>query len=165
MIGGSNMNPFIFEVTYMIKQEINGDIFHAFMNKDFDVFIQGCNCFCVQGGGIAGMLSSRYPCVLEADRTTVVGDKSKLGTYTLAQTVDGIVINAYTQYTFGYGGLYADYDAIGNVFKKIDDDYKDTGLVFGIPMIGCGLAGGDWSIVKNIINESTPNITIKFYYI
>lgn len=149
----------------MIIRSVKEDIFSAFMTKEFDVFIQGCNCHHVQGGGIAGMLSSRYPEVLQADRTSIKGDRNKLGSYTIADTVDGKVINAYTQYDFGYDGRYADYDAITKVFRLINDNFKGQNLTFGLPSVGAGLAGGDWSIVKDIINNNTPDINIIHYYI
>lgn len=151
--------------SYMIIKKLKEDIFHAFMNHDFDIFVQGCNCHHTQGAGIAALLSSRYPEVLIADRTSVKGDPSKLGSYTLAKTLDGIVINAYTQYSFGAGGPHVDYDAISKVFATLNAKYKDQNVTFGIPAIGCGLAGGNWEIVEQLINDCTPDINIIYYYI
>jgi O-acetyl-ADP-ribose deacetylase (regulator of RNase III) len=36
-------------------------------------------------------------------------------------------------------------------FDKINADFKGEHL--GIPRIGCGLAGGDWEKVKELINQ------------
>jgi hypothetical protein len=32
-----------------------------------------------------------------------------------------------------------------------------------MPRIGCGLAGGDWSTVEKIINDSLPDIDVYVY--
>lgn len=149
----------------MIIKIIKEDIFAAFMTHEFDILIQGNNCFHVQGGGVAGILSTLYPEVLIADKTTPYGDESKLGTYSIADTVDGKVINAYTQYNFGRNKRHVDYVAVANVFRKINDDFKGQGLVFATPPIGCGLAGGEWYIVEKLINDNTPDINIIHYYI
>lgn len=148
----------------MIIKSIKEDIFAAFMSKEADVFIQGCNCHHTQGAGISKMLR-KYPEVLEADKTSIKGDESKLGSYTIAETVDGKVINAYTQYDFGTDKRNVDYVALANVFRKINDDFKGQNLTFIIPSIGCSLGGGDWSIVKELINDNTPDIDIIHYYI
>jgi hypothetical protein len=39
-----------------------------------------------------------------------------------------------------------DYEALTLCMRKIN--YTFTGKHIGLPMIGCGLAGGDWNIVK-----------------
>jgi len=44
-----------------------------------------------------------------------------------------------------------DYDAIRTVFKQIKAQF--SGLRIGYPAIGAGLAGGDWVIISQIIEE------------
>jgi O-acetyl-ADP-ribose deacetylase (regulator of RNase III) len=84
------------------------------------------------------------------------------------QNLDGIqkhiIINAYTQY--GYWGkegkINADYEAIKNVFNRIYETYNDKKI--GIPMIGAGLAGGDWNKIEKIIDDINFNdITLVKY--
>ena len=138
---------------------VKGDLIEMAARGDFDMIVQGCNCFHVMGGGIARQLRERYPEVLEADKTSVRGDRSKLGSFTVAKTSDGFeVINAYTQYHFGEDpsakdGVLADYDAIQGAFHRIKQTYGNKGIRFGIPMIGAGLARGDWSIISEIIKD------------
>lgn len=150
----------------MIVKKLNEDIFAAFMNHDFEIMVQGCNCHHVQGSGIAGIIRHRYPEVYQADvEQSVKGDPNKLGTYTIANTIDGKVINAYTQFDFGTEKRHADYDAIAKVFRKINDDFSGKDVTFGIPKIGAGLAGGEWDIIEKLINDNTPDIDIIYYYI
>jgi len=86
----------------------------------------------------------------------------QIGSYMIIQSVKG---DAYTQYNYGYGKRNADYDAIRNVFLNLNNAYKDQGLIFGIPSVGAGLAGGDWKQIEKIINESTPDIKIIHFYL
>lgn len=130
---------------------ITGDLIKYAQNGKFDVIIHGCNCFCKMGGGIALQLSKLYPIVLITDQTTLVGDTNKLGTFTSVKVNDGfVVVNAYTQYSYG-SGLQVDYDAVKSCFKLIKE--KFSGLRIGYPLIGAGLAGGDWNIISKIIDE------------
>ena len=129
---------------------INGDLIQLAINGHFDVIIHGCNCFNIMGAGIAKQIKKEFPKAFEADKE-FIGEK--LGNYSCATILDRddvfVVVNAYTQYKIGYGSV--DYNAIRSVFKKINKDYNM--LRIGYPKIGCGLAGGNWTIVESIINE------------
>lgn len=151
--------------SYMIIQSVKGDLIKAFKNGMVDILIHGCNCFNNHGKGIALSIKNQYPEASIVDSRTIKGDKNKLGNYTVAKTENGSIINAYTQYNYGYGKRNADYDAIRNVFLNLNNAYKDQGLIFGIPSVGAGLAGGDWKQIEKIINESTPDINIIHFYL
>ena len=60
-----------------------------------------------------------------------------------------IVVNGYTQFDWKGSGRKADYNAIRKVFKEIKNNF--SGLRIGYPAIGAGLAGGDWTIIAQII--------------
>ena len=134
---------------------IKGDLIKLALQGNFDVIIHGCNCFNTMGSGIAKQVRSELPAAWEADQLTVKGDKSKLGLYTRA--LIGLpestftVINAYTQYKYGTDRMHVDYKAVRSIFKNIKVWY--TGKRIAYPMIGAGLAGGDWEVISNIINE------------
>ena len=68
----------------------------------------------------------------------------------------------YTQYAYGRNKVNVDYDAISKVFELINKDFANH-INIGIPMIGAGLAGGDWNIISDIINEKTPDLNITLY--
>ena len=79
-----------------------------------------------------------------------------------------IVVNAYTQYNYGKNhkdGSFrpADYEAITLCMRKMNAIFK--GAHIGLPLIGAGLAGGDWEIIKNIIQTelSECDVTIVHY--
>jgi O-acetyl-ADP-ribose deacetylase (regulator of RNase III) len=62
-----------------------------------------------------------------------------------------VVVDAYTQYHWRGNRLKADYEPIRAVMKEIRLTF--TGARIGYPCIGAGLAGGDWAIISEIINE------------
>lgn len=132
-----------------------GDLIKKAKAGEFDVIVHGCNCFCTMGAGIAKTIKQVFPAAYQADLATIAGDKTKLGTYSVAQVdVNGkalTIINAYTQYQWRGAGQKADYDAIRRVFRQLKQDY--TGKKIGYPAIGAGLAGGDWATIAAIIDE------------
>jgi O-acetyl-ADP-ribose deacetylase (regulator of RNase III) len=134
---------------------IKGDLIKLALEGKFDIIIHGCNCICTMGAGIAKAIKAEFPEAFKADQVTEKGDKSKLGSYTQATTSRNghsiTVINAYTQFNYRGKGIKADYDAIRNVFKELKSEY--TGKRFGFPLIGAGLAGGDWKVISEIISE------------
>jgi hypothetical protein len=70
-----------------------------------------------------------------------------------------IVVNAYTQYGFGKKKSPVDYDAITMIMRKMNHEFK--GKHIGIPyLIGCGLAGGDWNKIKEIILRELVNCDV-----
>jgi len=137
---------------------IYGDLITLAEQGHLDVIVHGCNCFCVMGAGIAKQISKRHPEAYKADwQNTQKGDKSKLGGFTWTEITmpsghSFIIVNAYTQYRYGTKG-YPDveYGAIRSVFKMVAKLWPHRRI--GYPKIGCGLAGGDWNIAKDIINQ------------
>ena len=142
---------------------VKGDLLQMALDGQFDVIGHGCNCFVNMGKGIAKGIKQKFPEAYRADRQTEKGDKSKLGTITCAEQHGIIVVNCYSQYGYGRmfgGGPPVDYEAIRNCMKEIKERF--SGKRIGLPLIGCGLAGGDWDIVSEIIATelADENVTI-----
>ena len=136
-------------------RKVKGDLIKIALNKEFDVIIHGCNCFCTMGGGIARTVKDVFPEAYEADLATEKEDKNKLGSISCASVIrDGheiTIVNAYTQFNFGGGGILVDYDAVRSCMKEVKRLFSEKKI--GYPMIGAGLAGGDWQIISKIIDE------------
>jgi O-acetyl-ADP-ribose deacetylase (regulator of RNase III) len=134
---------------------IKGDLITLALDGVFDVIIHGCNCFCTMGAGIARAVKDEFPEAFQADQATEKGDRAKLGTFTHAAVERNgqviTVINAYTQFDYQGKGVLADYGAIRSVFKALKSEF--SGSRFGFPLIGAGLAGGDWAVISEIICE------------
>lgn len=132
---------------------IKGDLLQLADAGEFDVIVHGCNCFCAMGAGIALQIKTKYLEAYLADKETEQGDKKKLGSYSSHTYPNGLtVVNAYTQYMPGYNDLRENYAAIDLVMKKIVVDFQ--GKRIGLPLIGAGLAGGDWNIIRDIIKTN-----------
>jgi len=74
-----------------------------------------------------------------------------------------IVVNSYTQFNYGKNHKYGvskpiDYDALRLCLRKMN--YKFEGMHIGLPAIGCGLAGGDWDYVKQMIQEELTDCEV-----
>ena len=144
----------------MIK--IKGDLLALAKNGEFDIIVQGCNCFCTMGSGIARQIREQYPIAFSKDQETTVGDYNKLGNYTLAQTDTFAIVNAYTQYKFNSNGERADlfeYVSFAMILQKLAHYYGH--LRFGFPMIGMGLAGGNEVKILGLLSDFDAKITAQ----
>jgi O-acetyl-ADP-ribose deacetylase (regulator of RNase III) len=136
---------------------------------EFDVIVQGCNCFNTMGGGIAREIRERYPAVADADKETIRGDYRKLGTYTegyawynlhKGDLPDSyVIVNAYTQYNMSTGEDVFEYTAFQLILQKLVRLYGDKRI--GLPYIGMGLAGGDRSIIIPMIERFAERVAGK----
>ncbi|MCP1674312.1 O-acetyl-ADP-ribose deacetylase (regulator of RNase III) [Natronocella acetinitrilica] len=140
-----------------------GDLVALADGGAFDLIIHGCNCFHTMGSGVAGALRARWPAVYAADCRTARGAREKLGSYSLAtvRTACGgelLVVNAYTQFDYGRdpNRVYVDYGAIASVMREIGQAYQ--GVRIGLPMIGAGLARGDWSRIEPVVEEQLAGV-------
>jgi O-acetyl-ADP-ribose deacetylase (regulator of RNase III) len=151
---------------------IKGDLIQLAKQEEFNLIIHGCNCQGVMGSGIARQIRTNFPFAYAAFKEDPRKPEDKLGTILVTEDLQKkldpfkfgedhlLVINAYTQLTFGRSGQqYVSYDAIrttmkyvkrlavtsaaqGNVLRKI-----------AYPKIGAGLGGGDWDVISKIIDE------------
>lgn len=136
-------------------REVEGDLIELFKNGEVDVIIHGANCHNIMGAGIARDLAAAYPILLDIDKSFYIPVSSvdRLGNYSRLSMKDQNdnskwVLNAYTQYN---PGKNLDYNALELVLKKINFAFSSEKV--GVPLIGCGLAGGNWNVVKKIVQR------------
>lgn len=160
----------------MAYREIKGDIIKLALEGEFDIIAHGVNCFNTQKAGLAPQMVKAFGTdTFELEGEDYKGDFNKLGQIDyeikmittegkVLTVIEGIkncdfsdkalqVINCYTQHTYGKspkGANPLDYDALRLCLRKIAHTFHGH---IGLPKIGCGLAGGDWDIVKKIIIE------------
>jgi O-acetyl-ADP-ribose deacetylase (regulator of RNase III) len=135
---------------------ISGDLIELAKEGTFDVIAHGCNCFHTMGGGLAAQVRRHFPEAYEADLETAYGDREKLGTCSIAivatSSTELTIVNAYTQFQPSMGGkVDVDYDAVRDAMAWLKVHY--AGSRIGLPQIGAGLAGGDWTRIEAIIAE------------
>lgn len=134
---------------------IYGNIIDRIKQKDIEVVIHGANCFHTMGSGVARALDTHTKgALLTADiDNSLYGDINKLGEYTIAE-YDGVsYYNLYSQHTYGRDGVMVHWDSVEkgliSIFKA------NAGERTLIPLIGCGLAGGDIEDFADVILSAT----------
>lgn len=141
---------------------IKGDLIKLAKEGKFDVIAHGCNCFCTMGAGIAPQMAKAFGCDQYAlELRSREGEVDKLGRIDYQLGESPVVINAYTQYGIGKkpnGEPALDYAALTLCLRKINHLFK--GQHIGLPQIGCGLAGGNWQIVKSIIEKELCDMEV-----
>ena len=145
----------------------------------------GCNAQGRMGKGIAKQIRDDYP---EAYR--VYRDEYEAGNLSLGTIVpvpcrhpihgDKTIINAITQEFYWKQGepksRFVDYDAVRACFQNINalaimtQDDSELADMFSGPLtrlainkIGSDLAGGDWSIIEQIIEEESKDFETVVY--
>jgi O-acetyl-ADP-ribose deacetylase (regulator of RNase III) len=141
-------------------KEVTGNLISMAFDGQFDVIVHGTNCYNNMGSGIAKEVRLRCPGAYWADQGTNKGDEAKLGTITCGssknpdkqeEVAEFTVVNAYTQHRYGRDRRHVDYDALRSCFKAVKEQF--AGKRIGYPLIGAGLAGGDWEVISAIIDE------------
>ena len=160
-------------------RERKGNLITLAQDGHFDVITHGCNCFCTMGAGIAPQMAKAFGCdKFKMEAPEYRGDINKLGTidYQIQEVYENkpisllgsthnvrdfggkelIVVNSYTQYRYGRNHADGDktpvdYEAILMCMRKINNNFR--GKTIGLPMIGAGLAGGDWNRIEKIIES------------
>lgn len=124
--------------------------------------VHGCNAQGVMGSGVARAIRDKYPACYEMylkeynDVGLTLGDALPW-----SETDDFVIWNAITQEGFGNPGRNCSYDAIESCFGLINrcvamdqaGEKRAPGEIH-IPMIGAGLGGGNWEIIREIIEQT-----------
>lgn len=136
---------------------IKGDLLAMGKANDFDIIVQGCNCFNAMGSGIAAQIKQQFPDAELADNETVRGDPGKLGTYTIGMHGRLVIINAYTQFgTSQNGEDVFEYNAFRRILDKLAHRFGIWR--FGFPMIGMGLAGGNKERILAMLEDFSQKV-------
>jgi O-acetyl-ADP-ribose deacetylase (regulator of RNase III) len=143
----------------MTLKHTKGNLLDLAEAGDFDVVVQGCNCFNTMGGGIAREIRERYPVAATVDSETLKGDYRKLGNWTTAFTGKFLIVNAYTQYNMSQGTDVFEYTAFQLILEKLSFAYP--GKRIGLPYIGMGLAGGDKDVIIPMIEWFADRISAE----
>lgn len=148
---------------------IEGNAVDALLQGDIDALVHCCNTLGVMGAGIAREIAERIPGVVEKDlRFKEKMDGNHLGLFT---HMNG-VYNLYGQENIGTHKRQVDYDAFVSAlyllrihFRKKIKAQSLANIRIGMPYkIGCGLAGGDWGIIRPLIERILgDDFTVVFY--
>ena len=132
-------------------------------------------------GGLAAAIFRKYPEAHKEYKTTVqsfIEDWLPLGTVNITKVDKKLyVANLYAQYDYGTDARKTEYgtfrmcirdliSAINWHQKPMQDKNYDTNFMKNIYFpygIGCGLGGGDWDIIKNIIKYEFADWTFNVF--
>lgn len=117
------------------------------------------NCRGVMGAGLAKALRKKYPVIFPEYRQLCINGQLRPGMIQLICVADGLYIcNLAGQDGYGTNRRYTDYDALQTALVKLHRVSISLDLPVYIPYhMGCGLGGGDWSIVSRLIESYCPN--------
>ena len=145
-----------------------------------------CNCQNVMGGGIAKQIKDRYPQAFEADHERwsdeyndggnwrcQIGDYSKAVIETQwTHLPHATIYNLYTQSGYSTSKREVNYEYFWKAMKAMQEDLLfnqhelNVRQVVGVPYgISCGLAGGNWKIIKAIIEDIFLDSMIECYIV
>lgn len=138
-----------------------GDLFQAPEN----ILAHGCNCAGGFGSGIAGQIAIKYPMARFEYMKKYENEGWVLGDVQFSPQSDKkIIANCATQQKFFPRNVcHADYDAIRKALTEVKNVAKAAGSSIAMPKIGAGLAGGDWNIIKNILDEVFDDYDVTVY--
>lgn len=150
----------------MIK-EVKGDLLQATEN----IIGHQVNCQGTMGLGLAAKIKNKYPIVFERYKQLVNMHNSNkeilLGTAQVIKVDENkYVANLFGQFYYGRGERHTDYKSLYQALETLKQKAKKRNLTVALPHgLGCGLAGGDWSIVQDLIKKSFEDYEVTIYKI
>ena len=142
----------------------------SILNAVEDIICQQVNCQGVMGAGLAKQIRDKYPAVYTSYKKFCDGynynDRmTLLGQIQTTMVSDGkIIANLFGQYNYGRDKQHTEYNALTGCLEQILELAKLFNDSIAIPYnLGCGLAGGDWSIVYAIIEEVFDDYDVTIY--
>ena len=116
-----------------------------------------CNDIGQFGAGFVVPLERRYMGLKQAYKSYIQNTANPIGSVFLFQinSTNLWIANIIGQHDiFPIDGIPPiRYDALKEGFIKTIDTFKSECIHFHLPRLGCGLAGGDWNVVENMLNE------------
>lgn len=150
-----------------IIKTIKGDLIDLFKQGEFSAVAHGANCFSTMGSGIAWQIRGNFPEAYKADLEDARAPLTKLGSFSRAIVENGEVYNLYTQFE---PGRNFEYSALKSSLEKLifylEAKQSISGLPItpiGIPLIGAGIGGGNWNVIKEIFEESPLEFIVVEY--
>lgn len=142
------------------------------LDSKADVIAHQTNCAGVMGAGVA--LQIKEQLLAEGEYIKYVGlcnyapSKELLGGMQLLKTKDHrLVANLFGQNRPQSSGVATDYDALRKAINALHRWAKYNLFSVAVPgLLGCGLAGGDWKVVRQLLEEifSDDDVSLEIVY-
>lgn len=120
------------------------------------------NCRGSMGSGLAKQIKNKYPSVYKEYVQCKQTHGLLLGMTTYTQVHQNLwVANLMGQDHWKGTAPLTNYTALSACLKTVNVRSEILGIPLYLPYkLGCGLAGGDWNIVSDMIDEIAPNAII-----
>lgn len=128
--------------------------------------VHGCNARGVMGAGFAKQIRARFPVVYNDYKhyCELREPDYLLGTNRICIENGVTVVNCIIQMDYGTDGKrYVSYDAVDDCMSKLSKIKPPSVDTISMPKIGCGLGGGEWSIIETIINHNLKDCNVIVY--
>lgn len=137
---------------------VGGDL----LRQQTGILVHQVNARGVMGAGLARQLRGAYPAVWKDYRESFESGRLSLGTAVFSQVKEGLwVASVVGQDGYGRQGAHTDYEALRSGLRLVRRFSRLAGLPVFVPyLLGCGLAGGDWMRVSEIIGQVLPGCTV-----
>ncbi len=152
----------------MVK-EVIGDL----LRQPVDIVAHQTNCCGIMGAGVAKQIREHLLTPEEYQKYVNKcreNGASLLGQAQLLEAPDGrIIANCFGENIPTGKGRDTDYDALMHAVARVRNYAKTEKMTVAVPgLIGCGLAGGDWKIVRNMLyklfgGKNEPDLTICYF--
>jgi len=155
--------------------ETHGNLVTEFLAGEVDVLIHSVNCQGKMNKGLGKQIRNAIPVVYQeyvSLYTTLANKKRLLGTaqFVHLETFSDPetyrpkdVVNLFAQYYYGEGTMQTNHDAFEKACQVVAN-YYPVGTRLGIPFkIGCGLGGGNWDIVRAILERVFREHVVYIY--
>ncbi len=134
----------------MAVKIIGGDL----LSTDARYICHQVNCQGRMGSGVARMIREKFPGVYDRYKEECLERRNPLGTVLYVPSKGRVIVNMFAQDRYGYDGkTYTNYDAFMHCLVNIHDTVPQEETVAMPYKIGCGLGGGDWSIIYDMIER------------
>lgn len=148
--------------------------FDGLSSNTVNIIVHGTNCLGYMNSGFAKQLRDTYPVVFDVYKIKQKQDGLNLGDISMARISSLVLVNANTQkYCQNYrlpegnyvdnSSVFVDYNAVYECFQKVrtwTNELVENGINVHVhfPLIGCGLANGDWNLVKAEIERALGDL-------
>lgn len=133
------------------------------------IIVQQVNAQGAMNSGVAKAIRQKYPVVYEVYSNTVHPGNdyglSHMGRMIPVKINEDLyVANIVGQQFYGKDKKkYTSYDALDTGFKAIAEIMKSDDFPIHVPLIGSGLGGGHWPVVKQIIEHRLENLDVTLW--
>lgn len=150
-------------------REVDGDI----LQIKRGILVHQVNCLGIMGAGLAKQIAEQFPKAEKQYMDIVSKNKKQFGSNAGPELLGNIfvselspevqLVHLFGQLTVGQG-VRTIYNAHRIAWPNIDmlANYLQC-PVYAPKYIGCGLAGGDWNIISEIIKKACPRTILVNY--